>query len=295
MAAPSPAAMARDDSPARVAALVGNHGPTLLRVARKVSLCADDAHDAFQRALEIYLRRLETVDPATEVAWMRVVVRNEALAVRKSRSRLLSGDEVDFDAQIDADQRTPQDRLESAQRVTRSAEALRHLKRDEAQALMLKAEGLSYGEIGEQLGWTYTKVNRCITEGRARFRQVFHGIESGEQCERFAPLVAALAAGEADAGELVKLRPHLRHCGACRADVRRLHGSRWTPVAAVLPLPAFIERLRPANLKAELYGLFSRLTGADPVSTSMMSGGGGRGMSATALIGVCLAGAGAGG
>ena len=42
--------------------------------------------------------------------------------------------------------------LESAERVERSAEVMRRLKRDEARALMLKAEGLSYVEIGERLG-----------------------------------------------------------------------------------------------------------------------------------------------
>ncbi len=146
------------DPQARTAALVAQHGPALLRVARRVSLCSDDAYDALQRALEIYLGRLDTIDPRTEAAWMRVVVRNEALAVRKQRSQLVGSDDVDFDAHVDQNQRSPQERIESSERVTRSAEALRGLKPDEARALLLKAEGLSYGEIGEHLGWTYTKV-----------------------------------------------------------------------------------------------------------------------------------------
>ncbi len=45
----------------------------------------------------------------------------------------------------------------SAERVSRSTEALRGLKPDEARALLLKAEGLSYTEIGEQLDRSYTK------------------------------------------------------------------------------------------------------------------------------------------
>ena len=282
------------DPQARTSALVSQHGPALLRVARRVSLCADDAHDAFQRALEIYLRRLETIDPRTEAAWMRVVVRNEALAVRKSRSQLVASDDVDFDTHIDEDQRSPQDRLESAERVSRSTEAMRGLKPDEARALLLKAEGLSYTEIGDQLGWTYTKVNRCITEGRARFRRLFGGIESGEQCERFGPLLLALAEGTAGADELVALKPHLRHCVGCRAEVRRLHGARW-PLAAFLPLPAFLERLRPTQVKADLYALFARFGSSEPVAQSLAAGGGGRSATATALVGICLAGAGAGG
>jgi DNA-directed RNA polymerase specialized sigma24 family protein len=32
--------------------------------------------------------------------------------------------------------------------------------------------GYSYREIGEITGWTHTKINRCIAEGRARLRQL---------------------------------------------------------------------------------------------------------------------------
>ena len=67
--------------------MVGRHGPSLLRVANQFSLCHDDALDAYQRALEIYLRRMETVEPATEGAWMRVVVKHEAMAIRKRARR----------------------------------------------------------------------------------------------------------------------------------------------------------------------------------------------------------------
>ena len=63
-----------DDPDTRIAALVSAHGTALLRVARQHSLCLDDAQDAYQRAVEIYLRRMETIEPATEGAWMKFVV-----------------------------------------------------------------------------------------------------------------------------------------------------------------------------------------------------------------------------
>jgi hypothetical protein len=34
----------------------------------------DEAEDAVERALEIYARRLATIDRATELAWLKVVV-----------------------------------------------------------------------------------------------------------------------------------------------------------------------------------------------------------------------------
>jgi DNA-directed RNA polymerase specialized sigma24 family protein len=64
----------------RVATIVARHGDLLLRVARQFSLCADDAQDAVQRALEIYMRRVDSLDAATELAWLKVVRFSEAAA-----------------------------------------------------------------------------------------------------------------------------------------------------------------------------------------------------------------------
>jgi DNA-directed RNA polymerase specialized sigma24 family protein len=44
---------------------------------------------------------------------------------------------------------------------------LAQLKPNERTGLCLLGAGFSYREIGRLRGWTYTKVNRCITEGRA--------------------------------------------------------------------------------------------------------------------------------
>ncbi len=44
--------------------LVQDNASQLLRHAGRVSLCADDAHDAYQRALEKLVRRMRTDPPA---------------------------------------------------------------------------------------------------------------------------------------------------------------------------------------------------------------------------------------
>jgi DNA-directed RNA polymerase specialized sigma24 family protein len=222
---------------ARVTALLAKHGGALMRVARQASLCQDDAADALQRALEIYLRRLDTVERATEGAWMKVVVRHEAYAIRKARGDCVADSDLDFDTFVPAPERSVEEQVLSGDRVSRSAEALRALKPDEARALMLKAHGLSYEEIGRHCGWTYTKVNRCITEGRRRFHEVYTALESGEGCERFAPALEALAAGSTTSEQLVELRPHLRACAACRATVRELHISKRRRVTLLAPVP----------------------------------------------------------
>ncbi len=44
------------------------------------------------------------------------------------------------------------------------------LRADERRALVLQASGYSYAEICALTGWTYTKVNRSLAEGRAKLR-----------------------------------------------------------------------------------------------------------------------------
>jgi DNA-directed RNA polymerase specialized sigma24 family protein len=46
------------------------------------------------------------------------------------------------------------------------------LKPAERRALGLIAAGYSYKEIGALSGWTYTKTNRCASEGRATLRAI---------------------------------------------------------------------------------------------------------------------------
>ena len=63
-------------------------------------------------------------------------------------------------------------------RWSEAAARLARLKPDERTALALQAAGYSYAEIAAAKGWTYTKVNRCIAEGRAALR------EAGVACGR---------------------------------------------------------------------------------------------------------------
>jgi DNA-directed RNA polymerase specialized sigma24 family protein len=49
------------------------------------------------------------------------------------------------------------------------------LKPQERLALFLQGQGYSYAEIQRLCGWTYTKVNRCLAEGRERLRELGGG------------------------------------------------------------------------------------------------------------------------
>ena len=50
-------------------------------------------------------------------------------------------------------------------------DALAQIKPDQARALIARALGLRYREICDAFAWTYTKTNRCVTEGRAAPRE----------------------------------------------------------------------------------------------------------------------------
>src|SRR5436309_14852471 len=98
----------RDD--ALVVETVTRHAAALLRTARRHSLCLDDAHDAYQRALEIFLRRAGTLRRETVVAWLHTVVKHEAMAVREARQRLVASEDVDLDAHESGGELSPHER-----------------------------------------------------------------------------------------------------------------------------------------------------------------------------------------
>ena len=215
--------------------VVQRDAASLLRLSRRHSLCADDAEDAYQRGLEIFIKHAPRLDPERAPAWLRTVVKHEAMAVRRTRQRDLAANEIDFD-QLENDRGTsPEDRALGFEQVAQSAEALQRLKPQEVRALWLRAQGRSYDEIQAETGWSRTKVNRCLYEGRRAFISRYEGIESGEECKRWEPLLSALVDGEASQDQLVELRPHLRQCGSCRGVVREMHRSGHS-LAAVFPV-----------------------------------------------------------
>lgn len=177
----SPRPFAACEAAARIgrgAALLASHEMAIRRTARRFSICPDDAQDAYQRAVEILLTKAPELEPGRLAAWMHVVTRREAIAVGRARRRLLGAgpgtDERDgFDPDLLAGPATdPAERLEERERNARAAERLRALKPAERRAVALQAAGCSYAEIQAITGWTYTKVNRCLAEGRERLRSL---------------------------------------------------------------------------------------------------------------------------
>lgn len=283
--------------------MIARHEHSMRRTARRYSLGAEDAEDTYQRALEIVLTKAPTTDPRELIRWTHTVIKHEALAVRRGRERLLGrpiageeGEVPDRVALIPADVASPAERAERREEIARSREGLKTLKPAELRALTLLAEGYSYAEIGELTGFSRTKINRCLAEGRERFRSFLARSEDGSRCRELQPLLSAFCDGEASAEETAVLREHLRVCGACRSTLRAY---RATPraVAALAPgLPAsrsLFERVHEvlAELGSRLPGTSS---GAESASAHLAAGGAsGAGMAGLAkALTLCVATAG---
>ncbi|HEX4668710.1 MAG TPA: sigma-70 family RNA polymerase sigma factor [Solirubrobacterales bacterium] len=282
-----------------------HHEQALRRTARRYSLCADDADDALQRALEILLVKAPSDDPRELIRWTQTVVKHEALAVRRDRERILSGPAAvatepgreDWVAMIPAAADGPPERAERHEAIARSREALQALKPQELRALSLLAEGYSYREIGEITGFSQTKINRCLAEGRERFRRLLSRSQDGSRCEEMGPLLSAFCDGEAGGEDAAALREHLRACGGCRATLRAYRAAPGAAAALAPALPlgrSLFDRAHDA-----LAGLAARFggggDGTDWALSQVAASGGARGAGVAALakvVAVCVGAAG---
>lgn len=272
--------------------LIEQHGTALRRAARRYSLCAADADDAYQRTLEIVLVKAPLERGRDLLAWSKTVVKHEALAIRRNRERLLGTppppSEADRDpvAGIPSGEDGPEERLERHEEIARSREALRALKPAELRALTLLGEGYTYAEIGEITGFSRTKINRCLAEGRERFRSLVSRSEDGRRCAEMALLLSPFCDGETGAAETAVVREHLRACAGCRAAVRTY---RATPGRVAVLAPALPAASRSLWERAQEFvlSLQSRLPGigasADASVAQVAAGGGSRGVGAAAL------------
>ena len=154
------------------------HEHRLRRQANRHAELPDDADDALQSAYLLFVERYKGI--GEPLAWLYTTVKREAWAIRRRTSRQRecsltptgpNGDsEINLAEILPTDLPGPAERLERREVITERLRSLSNLKHDERRALALLGMGLSYAEICELTGWTHTKVNRCLSEGRASLR-----------------------------------------------------------------------------------------------------------------------------
>jgi RNA polymerase sigma factor (sigma-70 family) len=265
-------------------------------VAHRVrySLCEDDADEALARGLEILLLKAPSEHPRDLIRWIQTVIKHEAHSVRTERERTLAGPaavapdpgQEDWVAMLPAEVDGPDEQAERHERVERSREALATLKPQELRSLSLLAEGYSYREIAAITGYSSTKVNRCVAEGRERFRRFLVRREGGERCTELAPLLSAFADDEAAPADVATLRDHLRTCPHCRATLRAYRAAPGA-AAALLPVLPAARGTVAGRLHDAYAALATRLGGGPGASDSTLGGlataGGTRGAGVAAL------------
>ena len=122
---------------------IAEHAESLLRVARRHTRCQADAEDAYQRALEIFVKQAHRLDPATVHKWLHTVVKHESFAVCEQRSKYVGVEDHEVLEALDDGRHVAsvEERSERFEELSRAAEALRRLKPQEVTALVLKAQG----------------------------------------------------------------------------------------------------------------------------------------------------------
>ena len=168
--------------------LMRSHGRELRGQAAVNSPRKRYVDDALADASVAFLRFYNGPEGVDALRYMMVCVRTAAWEIDRRRRRI---EEHDVDrfmpeevhrrriAGIPELGEEPDERYERSESVQERKDLLAQLKPDERTAITMFAYGFSYEEICDRKGWTYTKVNRCMTEGRQRLRQLLAAQEGG--------------------------------------------------------------------------------------------------------------------
>ncbi|MCB0881932.1 MAG: sigma-70 family RNA polymerase sigma factor, partial [Thermoleophilia bacterium] len=244
--------------------------PRLLRFAARITRDLDDAEDAYQRSMEIALRSAPVVEADRFMAWLRTVLRNEAISVAQRRRR--EGPGLCEDAAVTADRsggtREPTGLEAWRHRYQAVTEAFDHLTDPQRVCIILQARGASYADICQATGFTRRKVERSILEGRAALRRWEGMVETGEACARVRGDFDDVVAGTADGRQRRRVQHHTRHCLHCHGVLRtrRIHRDALSALAPACLLPTAAEMTPDPSLAA---AWFDRVM----LATSVRAGG----------------------
>jgi RNA polymerase sigma factor (sigma-70 family) len=173
-----PATANRESNAELLSELLERYEARLRSQARRHAELPEDAEDALQSAYLLFIERYRgNCEP---LAWLHTTVKREAWRIRRRASRRRErsldrpmGAGENDQSWVDAMPSPAPGPAELALReedLGERREMLAGLKPDQGRALGLLAAGFSYREICLITGWTYTKVNRSVAEGRVALR-----------------------------------------------------------------------------------------------------------------------------
>jgi RNA polymerase sigma factor (sigma-70 family) len=150
--------------------LYASHHARLLAIARRNSVCIEDAEEALQDTFILFIDHYEPDSEAPPLAWLTLTLKRRCWAIYHHQRLRAAVRRVGGAEGLPDRNRLPDEMAEVNETVARMRHQFEALKPAEREALGLLAFGYTYNEICQLTGWTYTKVNRCISEGRAALR-----------------------------------------------------------------------------------------------------------------------------
>jgi DNA-directed RNA polymerase specialized sigma24 family protein len=150
---------------------------TCCRIAIRNVANDADAEEALQEAFASFIAAYDPSGGAPPLAWVTLTLKRACWArYREKRLDRSAGQESKSNgdhlgAAIDSIPTRASGPEQLVVRVDEARARLGALKSAERRTLGLLAAGYSYKEVGAITGFSYTKTNRCASEGRARLRK----------------------------------------------------------------------------------------------------------------------------
>jgi RNA polymerase sigma factor (sigma-70 family) len=145
----------------------------LLRIARRHGSGTVDPDEAVQEAFASFLEAYDPDCGSPPLAWLTLALQRNCWASRDRLARVVPTGQDAPEGYTTPSPAGPAQTVEAVERSERARQVGRRmarLKPAQRRALSLLAVGYSYAEIGELTGWTRTKINRSLAEGRAALR-----------------------------------------------------------------------------------------------------------------------------
>jgi RNA polymerase sigma factor (sigma-70 family) len=217
------------------------------------------AEDITQEVFISAFRRLRKTDrPILFKPWLYEVAKNACIDEFRRARR---GQEVSLerdDEIVGANPRlmslapTPETAIESKQKLADLRGAFRGLSESHHKVIVLRElEGLSYAQIGEQLGMSQAVVESTLFRARRRLGEEYEELISGRRCQHVRAVIdegETLTARSLGIKERRLIARHLAHCQPCRRHAR-LAGvddslleqpTLVGKIAALLPIPIWL-------------------------------------------------------
>jgi RNA polymerase sigma-70 factor (ECF subfamily) len=132
-------------------------------------------------AQETFVRALRQESIVNERSWVFAVannlVRDDARRASRQRRHLELMAAEARDQEPESEEESPQDTLESALESADARRALETLAERDRQALLMKEEGLGYGEIAEILGIEKSSVGTTLSRARRRLAETYEALQ----------------------------------------------------------------------------------------------------------------------